>query len=90
MHLPGFLNPLTPFKNAINVATTVAKDVKDVALLPAHLVQDQFSVYNDVLHLDFKKAAKDEVKRFTEPASTGKSLIGNHVDAVKTFFKNMF
>jgi hypothetical protein len=90
MHLPGFLNPLTPFKNALNVVTTAAKDVKDVALTPAHMVQDQLAVYNDVLHLDFKKAAQDEVKRFTEPVSTAKSVGGNHVDMVKTFFKNLF
>ena len=90
MHLPGFLNPLTPFKNAFTVAKTLATDVKDVASTPVNIAKDQLSVYNDVLHLNFKQAAKDQLKQVTEPAQTGKHVAGNHVDMVKQLFKNFF
>lgn len=88
--LPGFMNPLTPFKNVAATIGTLGKDVTAIATTPARAAKDQLSVFNDVLHLDFKGAARNQLKAVTQPVATQQALSRNHLDLVKTWLRNLF
>lgn len=89
LHVPGFLNPLTPFKNAAAVLGTAVKDAKEVASTPFKMAAHEANMFKDVLHLDFKGAAKEQVGLVTQPLQTTAALAGNSVDLVKTGVRNM-
>jgi hypothetical protein len=84
------MNPLTPFKNAAATLGTLGKDVSEIASAPGRLAKHQLAAFHDVLHLDFKGAALNELKAVTQPVATQQSLSRNHLDLVKTWIGNFF
>lgn len=88
--LPGFMNPLTPFKNAFAVAETLGKNVTAVASTPVKMAQHELNIFKDVLTLDLKGAASNQAKLVTEPLRTGQEVAGNQVGLVKKLLGNLF
>ena len=90
LHLPGFLNPLTPFKQAFAVASTLVDNAKTVASAPLDVAKHQVGFAQDVLSLDFKGAVGHQVAIVTKPAAVAKDLAGNEAGLLKKLIGNWF
>lgn len=87
--LPGFLNPLTPFKQALAVTGTLVANAKEIASAPVDIAKHQVGFAKDVLTLDFKGAARHQLAILAEPASTAKNLAGNQLNLGKELLENL-